>query len=246
MTKEPRSGLAPPTKSAGVLSDLRSYFLARPAIPTLIRFPTPEERLAYSRRIIQRLGISMASYEILNIHRIGIGAPASHVFEELLRWNGDGSCWPNHVAQVRLSEEGIERVQLYLFGRTRWPFRLGEGRFGLGFVPLFNLRAIRFQMVPDPAEIDSARYLLYECSGGYPIGLFAAYVRASIPEEGETEPAQLFFLVGFNFYGRREWSKGRLFRAPWEAVHNRVTANVLNRVKQLCEWHFERLQRTGR
>ena len=28
----------------------------------------------------------------------------------------------------------------------------------------------------------------------------------------------------------------------WEKIHSRVTRNVLNRFKQLCEWRFQRIQ----
>ena len=96
--------------------------------------------------------------------------------------------------------------------------------------------------MPDPDEFDNARYLLYDCSGGYPIGIFSMYVRSSIAEQHEVEPTQLFLVVGFNFYGRENWSRKRIINRTWEGVHNRVTANVMNRFKQLCEWRFEKIR----
>ncbi len=48
-------------------------------------------------------------------------------------------------------------------------------------------------------------------------------------------------MVGFNFYGRKDWTKKNLINWTWEFIHNRVTANTVNRFKQLCEWKFENL-----
>ncbi len=114
--------------------------------------------------------------------------------------------------------------------------------FGLPLIPLFLLDAIRIKSVPDSYDFDNARYFLYECSGGYPIGILAIYVRSSIPELGETHKSQLVFGVGFNFFGKHEWKeKRKLVGVLWEWVHNRVTANVLNRLKQLTESRVERV-----
>ncbi|MCK4990789.1 MAG: hypothetical protein KAS29_09900, partial [Bacteroidales bacterium] len=55
--------------------------------------------------------------------------------------------------------------------------------------------------------------------------------------------SQLIFAVGFNFYGKEDWLKHRkLVNKIWESVHNRVTSNVLNRVKQLGEWRMDTIQ----
>lgn len=114
--------------------------------------------------------------------------------------------------------------------------------FGIPLIPLFLLTAIRIKKIPDNFDYDNARYMLYECSGGYPIGILAIYVRSSIPEMGETGKSQLIFGVGFNFFGRQEWkTKRRLISVIWEWVHNRVTDNVLNRIKQLSEWRLENI-----
>jgi hypothetical protein len=71
-------------------------------------------------------------------------------------------------------------------------------------------------------------------------------VRSSIAARDETALSQVFLAVGFDFWGLRGWPViGHALRPVhrvWEGVHNRVTANVLNRFKQLCEWRFERLQ----
>ncbi len=232
----------PPSRSNSVLSDVRRFFLHKPEQPTLIRFRTEAERQNYSHRIMQRIGIDVSEYVIMNIHQIGIDAPVRYVFEELLRWNGDSTCWPNHLARVERIDGRLEAIRLFLCGWQRYPFGLRRGIFGLSFIPLFNLNAKRFQQVPPTSDCDNARYLLYECSGGYPIGIFAMYARSSIAEQNEAEPTQVFLAVGFNFYGRESLSKTKLVNRTWEWVHDRVTANVLNRFKQLCEWRFSQIQ----
>ena len=89
--------------------------------------------------------------------------------------------------------------------------------------------------------MDNARYLLFECRGGYPIGIFSIHARSSVTAQGETDATQVFMVVGFNFYGVQWWPGVRVFNKLWEAVHNRVTANVLNRFKQLCETRFRNI-----
>jgi hypothetical protein len=232
----------PPERSRGILSDIRLFFLHRPEIPTRIRFGTAGERVNYSQRIMQRLGTAVQEYTVLNIHQIGVEAPALYVFEELLEWNGDSTCWPNHIATVRRKEGRLENIEILLFGRRRYLPGLADGLFCLRESPLFDLNAIRIQRSPDPAGGDNARYLLYACSGGYPIGIFSMYARSSIPEQRETGQTQLFIVVGFDFYGQKRRPMQRLLGPLWEAVHNRVTANVANRLKQLCEWRFRKLQ----
>ena len=54
---------------------------------------------------------------------------------------------------------------------------------------------------------------------------------------GEKTKSQLIFGVGFNFYRNKKWQeKRKLVNILWELLHNRVTSNVLNRIKQLAEW----------
>jgi hypothetical protein len=231
----------PPKRSHGLLSDFRFFFLHRPELPTLIKFAEETEKENYSNSIMQRIGIDVSKYSVLNIHRIGIQVPVQYVFEELLQWDGDSTCWPNHMANVERLKGELEHIQIFFLGCKKYPFGFKNGFFGLKFIPLFCLNAIRFQHLPGLSD-DNARYLLYDSSGGYPIGIFTMYVRSFIAERGEVEPAQLFLAVGFNFYGKENRSKIGIVNKIWEQIHNRVTANVLNRFKQLCEWRFQRIQ----
>jgi hypothetical protein len=68
------------------------------------------------------------------------------------------------------------------------------------------------------------------------------YVRSAIAGQGEIEQSQLFLAVGFNFYGKEHKLGINIVNKIWEKIHNRVTANVLHRFKQLCEWRFQRIQ----
>jgi hypothetical protein len=231
----------PPEKSKGIVSDFRLFLWQKPPVETLVTFNTTEERELYSKSILQRLGIGVEKYRLLNIHRIGINAPISHVFEELMRWNGDSSCWPNHIAKLELIGGKLEDIQVYLFGVKKKPFGYRKGLFGFHFFHLFHLRALKIHRMPDPNDVDNARYLLYESSGGYPIGIFSMYVRTSIPERGEKEMTQLFMLVGFNFYGKKNLSRLNFVNRIWEAIHNRASAHIASRFKQLCEWRFEKI-----
>jgi len=231
-----------PKASRGLFSDFWLFMANKPAIPTLIEFANEEQRRDYSSRIMQRLGIDVSKYAILNVHSIGIDVPTSFVFEELLNWDGNSICWPNHIAPVERMSGQLEHIQIFLLGKRKSVFGLRNGFLGLQFIPLFELDAIKFQTVPESSNFDNARYLLYECAGGYPIGIFTMYVRSWLPDRGELEQAQLFMGVGFDFYGRKDWPKRHLINTVWERVHNRVTANILNRFKQVCEAKFQALQ----
>ena len=231
----------PPQRSSGILSDIRYFFLHKPPIPTLIEFSSEAEKEDYSHRIMQRIGIDINQYSVLNIHRIGINIPVRNAFEELLHWDGDSTCWPNHIASVDRLDGKLEHIQIFLLGRRKYPLGFKNGFFGLKFIPLFNLDAKRFQHLPGFSD-DNARYLLYDSSGGYPIGIFTMYLRHAIPERGETEQTQLFLAVGFNFYGKEYKPNINIVNKIWEKIHNRVTTNVLTRFKQLCEWRFQRIQ----
>lgn len=238
-----KQDIQPPDRSRGLLTDILFFLLHKPGISTLIRFDNPEERDNYNQRVIQRLGIDPNHYSVLNIHKIGVEAPVSYVFNELLQWNGDSTCWPNYIAHVDRIENDLKHIRIQPFGWQKYPFRWMKSFFGFKIIPLFLLNAIKFKITPDPFDFDNARYLLYKCTGGYPIGIFALYVRSSIPDMGETAQSQLISAVGFNFYGREDWQKHRkLISILWESIHNRVTSNVLNRLKQLCEWRIESIQ----
>lgn len=234
----PTSRPAPPPESRRLLSDLRQFVLVRPAVPTLVRCSSEDERRNYEQRIAQRLGIRVDEYGILNIHRIGIAAPVQYVFRELLEWDAGCAFWPNHLAAVERRDGGLEHVRVHLLGRVGRK----TGRLGLEKPPLFEMTALELREAPALGDVDSARYLLYRCTGGYPIGIFAIYVRSSIPAQSEREQTQVFFIVSFNPHGRKEWSRRHLVTRMWERIHNRVTSNVLNRFKRLCEWRFEEMR----
>lgn len=232
-----------PKRSKNLFSDIWYFLLEKSEYKTLIEFDSIEERDYYNLRVMQRIGIESNQYSVLNIHKIGIEAPAIQVFNELLEWDGDSICWPNHLAKVDRIENNLENIRILPFGWKKYPFKTMKSFFGLELIPLFLLDAIKIKKVPDPYDFDNARYLLYKCSGGYPIGIYTMYVRSSIPEMGELAQCQLISAVGFNFYGKEDWQKRRkLMNRIWVYVHNRVTANVLSRFKQLSEWKMDVIQ----
>jgi hypothetical protein len=238
------SGKNPPSRSKGLISDVIHFLLHKPEKATLIKYDSEEERDNYNQRVMQRTGIDPNRYSVLNIHKIGVEAPVSYVFNELLQWNGDSTCWPNHIAKVDRIENDLKRIRIQPFGWKKYPFKFMKSFFGFKLIPLFLLNAIQIKKVPDTFDFDNARYLLYECSGGYPIGIYVMYVRSSIPAMGEVAKSQLIFAVGFNFYGKEDWQRRRkLVNKIWESLHNRVTANVLNRIKQLGEWRIDSIQK---
>ena len=241
-----QSSISPPIMSKSILSDIKFFLLHKPQTPTLIKTKSDSERENFAYRILQRLDIGVTEYQILNIHKVGVNVPAKYIFEELLRWNGDSTCWPNHLAKVVRENEKLEHLDIYLFGWTKFPSWIKYLLNRLKLLPLFRLNSIHFQRVPDSLSPDNSRYLLYESSGGYPIGVFCMYVRSSIPKLDEKEKSQLFLMVGFNFYGKAKWSSIKFINRIWESIHDRVTANVLLRIKQLCEWRFEKIQHGGR
>ncbi len=234
-----------PSPGRGVLSDIWLFLLHQPAIPTLARADSRQEREDYDQRILQRLGTDVADYEVLNVHRIGVAAPGRFVFEELRRWAVIENCWPRYLAALERVDGGIECVRVFLLGRRETLFGLRSGFLGLDFIPLFQLDMLKIQDDPSPTEVDNARFLLYSCTGGYPIGILGIYVRSSIPAQGEAEQSQIFFVVSFDFYGKKDWSGAGVVKRFWEWIHNRVTANILNRFKDLCEARFDDL-REGR
>ncbi len=233
--------LTPPARSKNIFTDFGYFMWNKPKIPTLIKFESEEKRIEYNERILQRMGLEVDKLSILNIHKIGVEAPVSLIFNELLNWNGDSSCWPNYVARVERMDGNIEQIRILPFGWKKYPLGL-KSFLGIHLIPLFYLNSIRIKKVPDPFDFDNARYLLYNCSGGYPIGFFSLYVRSSIPELGETEHSQLISAVGFNFYGKVRPHSPKIINRIWEAIHNRVTSNVLARIKQLCEWRLSKLE----
>jgi hypothetical protein len=217
--------------SASLLADIRQYLLARPPHETAVRLANWTLRPFYQQRIMQRLGVSVADYAILNIHRIGVEAPAVSVWEVIETWNAGSGFWPDRLATLEQRTEHLDQVRVSPLGLHR--------------IDLFRLTLLRRQDVPPPEGVDNARYLLYRCSGGYPIGIFFIYVRSRIPEEGEVEQTQVFLVVAFNFYGHDRLSRLACVRAPWQWVHDRVTANVLTRLKARCEVDVGRVAAVG-
>jgi hypothetical protein len=228
--------IAAPDITRSLAADFRHYLFRRSPIPTLVSFETEAVRRDYAERIAQRVGIDVSQYSVLNIHRIGIRAPVRYVFEEIIRWRGDSPYWPNHLATLVIEPGRPEDVRVVLLGQSvgGWLASATGGRFGT----LFEMHARTVRRVPADSDLDNARYFLWDCAGGYPIGIFSVFARSPIAERQEREPTQLFFAVGFNPYGRRYLSGIRPVRRTWEAIHNRVTRNVLNRFKTLCEVGF--------
>lgn len=235
--------LSPPGRSKNIFTDIWFFLLKSPKYKTFIKFKTFQDRINFRNRILQRIDLDASQYSILNVHKVGVNAPANYIFEELLNWNGDSTCWPNHIAQVFRIDNKIENIQILPFGRSTYPFGLKNGIFGLNFIPLFSLNARKIQYVPSLNESDNARYLLYDCTGGYPIGFFSMYVRSSISDLNEKEQSQIFFVVGFDFFGKKNLRDKSLIVKIWVIIHNRVTRNVMNRFRQLCEWRFEHIQK---
>jgi len=221
------------------LCDLKNYFFNSPRIKTLLGHKSPEEKESISQRILQRIGISVNEYSVLNVHKIGIDVPVKYVFEELLQWDGTSNYWPNQLARVKRINGSLEKIVIYTLGIER--ITLGGLLVeGIKFKPLFNMSALKFQYTTPPSDTDNARYLLYKCSGGYPIGIFALYVRSSIAEQNETEKTQLFSLVAFNFYGKKSWFYSNIINPVWEKIHNRATNNIMNRMKKEFEYKFNK------
>lgn len=119
---------------------------------------------------MQRLDVGVTEYSVLNMHRIGIKVPVRYVYEELLNWDGESVYWPNKLAKISRIEGQVENIQILLFGLKKFLFDI-KGLFSIETTPLFSLDAIKFQHTPNQSDLDNARYLLYKCSGGYPIGV---------------------------------------------------------------------------
>lgn len=224
-----------PARSKSIFSDIRSFFLHSPATKTFVEIKTEDERKKYTDLIFQRTGVSVDQYRMLNIHRISIDTPAEFIFDELMTWNGDSSWWPNHIAKANLVNNSLEKIKITLFGLSNTLLKLKNGIFGFHLLHLFNLNAMKIQKNPDA---NNGRLLLYKCSGGYPIGIFAMYTRDSIVEQEEKDLSQLFIVVGFNFYGNKNLSNLNILNRTWEKIHNKVTVNVLDKIKLKCEWDY--------
>jgi hypothetical protein len=217
------------------VSEIRNFFLQKPQIPTFVEINSEDDRKRYSELFLKKTGVAVGNYRLLNIHRIAIDTPAEFIFRELLSWNGDSVWWPNRIAKANLKNGRLEKIKITLFGLSKNLFGAQNGFFGYHLLHLFNLNAIKIQREPDE---DNGRYLLYKCSGGYPIGVFAMYARDSNRELGESCQSQLFVVVSFNFYGKQSLSKMGILKNSWKRIHNRVTSNIMERIKMKCEWDF--------
>lgn len=230
--------------SMTLLSDLYNFILKKPDLDTLISFKTAAERKDFSKRILQRLGVGVDQYAVLNIHKIGINVPGRYIFEELLAWDNDSIYWPNKLACIHRREGILDHIQIFLFGLERL-FPVKRMKFGgIMLSPLFIMDKLNFNRTPRTSDLDNARSLLYECSGGYPIGIFSMYVRSSIAEKDEKETSQLFFMVAFNFFGKQNWFNNHVINRIWEFIHDRATANIMNRIKKICEINFNDFSET--
>jgi hypothetical protein len=225
----------------GFIADARDFMLRRPASPTLVSQASPEEREDLAQRILQRIDFSVAHYAILNVHRIGVDAPGSFVFEQFRTWGPESSWWPNHIARLEAADPDLEHLRVFFLGRKQHLIGLKLPLLGLNVIPLFDMNLLKMVPVPDACEPDNARYMVYRCGGGYPVGILAIYIRSAIPSRQESGQTHVFFAVGFNFYGRADWPRKHLINSIWEAIHNRVTGNVLNRFKVECEARFARV-----
>lgn len=223
--------------SSSLASDLAGFVVHRPNIPTHVAVESESSREDYTLRIAQRTGVDVSRFSILNIHRIGIEAPVEVVFEEVERWSGVSRCWPDHLATIEPTPGEQDGFRVVLLGHTGI-VRLLRRRLGPRTGTLFRATVVETRRVPDALDVDNARFFLWNCSGGYPIGVFSIFVRSGIPDRGEKEPTQMFFAVGFNPYGQAFLAKIGPVRRVWQAIHDRVTSNVLNRFKELCEDSF--------
>ena len=237
-----RTGIqSSPEESSSLVSDVAGFVLQRPEIATPVAVESDSWREDYTLRIAQRTGVDVSVYSILNIHRIGIEAPVEVVFEEVERWNGGSSCWPDHLATIEGVPDEQDGFRVIVLGHTRISRWLRK-HFGRRTGTLFRAAVAEARRVPDVQDVDNARFFLWNCSGGYPIGVFSIFVRSAIPERGETEPTQMFFAVGFDPFGRAALAKIGPIRTAWQFVHDRVTSNVLNRFKRMCEDSLHDLQ----
>ena len=53
---------------------------------------------------------------------------------------------------------------------------------------------------------------------------------------------KLFTVVGFNFYGNKSLSNLNILNRTWENIHNKVTSNIMERIKHICEWDFKNFE----
>jgi hypothetical protein len=228
----------PPT-SESLFADIYHFLVKPPDYNTFIKFENTAEQKDYCQRILHRLNVRVNDFTVLNIHKIGIHAPGKYVFEELLTWDNNSIYWPNKLARVKRIDGSLDNVQIYLFGLENIFSSKRLNLQGVHLPHLFKLEKRQFNFTPHTSDFDNARSLLYDCGGGYPIGIFSLYVRSSINEQNEKEMTQLFFTTAFDFFGLKQNRYIKFIKSFWEKIHNRVTANVLHRIKLICETKFD-------
>lgn len=224
-----------------LLSDVRGFLLHRPSIGTFVPCATADQREEFNRLIRERVHVEVERYAILNVHRIEVEAPVPFVFEQFRTWQPRSVWWPNRIAALEAADRSLERIRVYLLGRKKHVLGIKAPLYGLNVIPLFDMSVLHVRDTHHAETPDDARYMLYRCGGGYPVGVVVVYVRSPLAGDGEPERAQVLFVVGFNFYGKEDWPKRHLINTVWEAIHNRVTGNVLNRFKAECEARFARV-----
>lgn len=227
--------------TTGLFADIRAFVLRRPAVPTFVHCSSPADREEFEQRILQRIDVNVHQYAILNIHRIVVDAPVLFVFEQFRTWEPESVWWPNHIARLEATDRELNHIRVFFLGRKKHFLGLKTSFFGLNVIPLFEMHVLNAREIPDARDFDNARYMVYRCSGGYPVGIVGIYVRSSIPARGEADHTHVFFAVGFNFYGKEDWPKRHVINSVWERIHNRVTGNVLNRFKTECEARFAKV-----
>jgi len=230
------SGLPPYSKN--LFTDLYYFLFKSPKLKTYLKFANPTDQKYYGLRLLHRSNVMVHEYKVLNIHKIGINAPGNHIFEELLKWDENSLYWPNNLARIKRIEGYLDNIQIYLFGIDKIFGIKTLNLSGIRFPPLFRLEKREINFIPKTTDLDNERSLLYDCSGGYPIGVFSLYVRSSRKEYNEKEMSQLFITVAFDFFGLKKKRHSIFFKTFWEKIHNRVTANVLNRINLICESKF--------
>ena len=77
------SGIKPPSRSKGLITDILYFLLHKPEKATLIKYNSEEERDEYNQRMMQRTGINPDRFSVLNIHKIGVNAPVSYIFNKM-------------------------------------------------------------------------------------------------------------------------------------------------------------------
>jgi hypothetical protein len=234
------NGLPPLSKD--LFADLYHFLLNPPKFKTYLKFKNPTDQKYYGLRLLHRSNVMVHEYKVINIHKIGINAPGKNIFEELLKWDENSLYWPNNLARIKRIEGTLDRIQIYLFGLEKIlgikPLKIN----GFRLPQLFRLEKRQINFIPKTTDLENECSLLYDCAGGYPIGIFSLYVRSSKKEHHEEEMSQLFFTVAFDFFGLKKDRHSIFFKSFWEKIHNRVTANVLNRIKLICESKFDSIK----